>query len=68
MMMVYPDFLFLFFVSIFPVYISNISKYGNTALLYATHNGHGAVVDALLKAGANVNIVNNVSMLDTKIA
>ena len=36
---------------------------GNTALLKAAQGGHTKIVDRLVLAGADVNIVNNVSYL-----
>ena len=36
---------------------------GFTALMWAANEGHLAVVQALLKAGADINLKNNVSVL-----
>ena len=34
-------------------------KYNNTALIWASTNGHEKIVEALLNEGADVNAVNN---------
>ena len=38
-------------------------QYGDTTLHYASANGHEAVVEVLLKAGADHSITDSVSMV-----
>ena len=40
--------------------VNAVNRNGYTALALATKNGHGAIVDVLLNAKANVNMKNNV--------
>ena len=37
-------------------------QYGDTALYKACSRGHHNTVDLLIKAGANIDVVNNVSL------
>ena len=39
-----------------------IQKYGRTALAWAAHEGHEQIVDVLLKAGANPDIQDKVTV------
>ena len=41
---------------------------GSTALIFAAHNGHAPVVQALLDSGAAVDLVNQVRKLSECIA
>ena len=42
-------------------------QFGQTALYLAAWNGHTAVVEVLVAARANVNIVNNVSLITSVV-
>ena len=35
-------------------------QYGNTALMLAAHNGHGDIADLLIKAGASLDVQDQV--------